>query len=50
MLPIWVDDVSHHSPSYEVLSRSRDIARRGEGGYLNRPGLVDLDSRQLHAV
>jgi ABC-type sulfate transport system substrate-binding protein len=31
MLPIWVDDVAHHAPSYEVLSRSRDIARRGDG-------------------
>lgn len=31
MLPIWVDDVAHHAPSYEVLSRSREIARRGDG-------------------
>ena len=31
MLPIWVDDVAHHAPSYEVLSRSCEIARRGDG-------------------
>ena len=33
MLPIWVDDVAHHSPSWEILSRSREMARKGESGF-----------------